>query len=98
MTLSEILRQAVGTFRAHKMRTLLTMWGIVWGILGLSFGRGAWIAREALPLPDFVRHPIVSPISIMVSILTLSRITVTAGMYLAQRAAEMTPLESLRYE
>src|SRR2546421_9864016 len=32
MTLSEILRQAFSTFRAHKMRTFLTMFGIVWGI------------------------------------------------------------------
>ena len=31
MTLSEILRQAVATFRAHKMRTFLTMFGLVWG-------------------------------------------------------------------
>jgi len=49
-------------------------------------------------LPDFVPHPIVSPISIMASILTLSLITVTAGVYPAQRAAEMTSVESLRYE
>jgi putative ABC transport system permease protein len=45
MSLLEILRQAFATFRAHKMRTFLTMFGIVWGIasvillvgLGLGF-------------------------------------------------------------
>src|SRR5260370_37729236 len=45
MTLLEILRQAFATFRAHQMRTFLTMFGIVWGIasvillvgLGLGF-------------------------------------------------------------
>src|SRR5438876_3417134 len=45
MTVLEILRQAFATFRAHKMRTFLTMFGIVWGIasvillvgLGLGF-------------------------------------------------------------
>ncbi len=44
MTLSEILRQAFSTFRAHKMRTFLTMFGIVWGIasviLLVGLGRG----------------------------------------------------------
>jgi putative ABC transport system permease protein len=51
-----------------------------------------------IPLPDFVPHPIVSPISIIASVLTLSIITLTAGMYPAQRAAEMAPVDSLRYE
>src|SRR5437588_9176898 len=44
MTLSEILRQAFSTFRAHKMRTFLTMFGIIWGIasviLLVGLGRG----------------------------------------------------------
>src|SRR3974390_3797111 len=44
MTLSEILRQAIATFRAHKMRTFLTMFGIVWGIASViilvGLGRG----------------------------------------------------------
>jgi putative ABC transport system permease protein len=49
-------------------------------------------------LPDFVPHPIISPISIVASVLTLSVITVTAGVYPAQRAAEMVPVDSLRFE
>jgi len=32
------------------------------------------------------------------SILTFSLMTATAGMYPSQRAADMTPVESLRYE
>ena len=44
MTLLEILRQALATFRAHKMRTFLTMFGIVWGIasviLLVGLGKG----------------------------------------------------------
>ena len=95
------VRKAVGATSADILRqffaesALLT---IVSGGTGLAFGLGACIALSGLPLPDFVPHPIVSPISVVLSILTLSLITVTAGMYPAQRAAEMAPVESLRYE
>jgi putative ABC transport system permease protein len=64
----------------------------------LILGVGICLGISSLPLPDFVPHPIVSPISIAASIATLSLITLTAGMYPAQRAAEMPPVESLRYE
>jgi putative ABC transport system permease protein len=95
------MRKAVGATSADILRqffaesALLT---VVSGGLGLAFGIGACIALGELPLPDFVPHPIISVISVVLSILTLSLITFTAGMYPAQRAAEMTPVESLRYE
>jgi putative ABC transport system permease protein len=94
-------RKAIGATRRDIVRQFFAesaMLTVVSGLLGLSFGLGTCIAMGALPLPDFVPHPIISPISIVVSILTLSLITVTAGVYPAQRAAEMTPVESLRYE
>ncbi len=44
MNLSDIFRQTFATFRAHKMRSFLTMFGIVWGIasviLLVGLGRG----------------------------------------------------------
>ena len=88
-TKRDILRQF---FAESAMLTLAS------GVLGFAFGMGTCVALQTLPLPDFVPHPVVSPISIIASILTLSLITVTAGMYPAQRAADMTPVESLRYE
>ena len=94
-------RKAMGATKRDILRQFFAesaMLTIVSGILGLSFGMGTCIAIKVIPLPDFVPHPIVSPISIVVSIVTLSLITVTAGMYPAQRAADMTPVESLRYE
>ena len=94
-------RKAMGATKREILRQFFAesaMLTVVSGILGLSFGVGLCVAMTVVPLPDFVPHPIVSPISIVASILTLSLITVTAGMYPAQRAAEMTPVESLRYE
>src|SRR2546430_6937902 len=44
MNVIEILRQTLESFRAHKMRMFLTMFGIVWGIasviLLVGLGRG----------------------------------------------------------
>jgi putative ABC transport system permease protein len=94
-------RKAIGATKRDIVRQFFAesaMLTIVSGVLGLTFGMGICIAMSIVPLPDFVPHPIVSPISIVASILTLSLITVTAGMYPAQRAADMTPVESLRYE
>jgi putative ABC transport system permease protein len=95
------VRKAIGATRQDILKqffaesALLT---VASGVLGLTFGLGACIALSSLPLPDFVPHPIISTISIVVSLVTLSVITLTAGMYPAQRAADMTPVESLRYE
>jgi len=94
-------RKAMGATKRDILRQFFAesaMLTVASGALGFTIGIGLCAAMQALPLPDFVPHPIVSPISIIVSILTLSLITVTAGMYPAQRAADMTPVESLRYE
>ena len=44
MNLRETLRQTFAAFRAHKMRSFLTMFGIVWGIASViilvGLGRG----------------------------------------------------------
>jgi putative ABC transport system permease protein len=94
-------RKALGATKRDILRQFFAesaMLTVASGVLGLSFGVGTCWAMGAVPLPDFVPHPIVSTLSIVASILTLSLITVTAGMYPAQRAAEMTPVESLRHE
>jgi putative ABC transport system permease protein len=95
------VRKALGAKRQDILRQFFAESAILTvlsGVLGLAFGIGLCLALAAVPLPDFVPHPIVSGASIVMSLLTLSLITVTAGMYPAQRAAEMTPVESLRFE
>jgi putative ABC transport system permease protein len=95
------VRKAIGATRQDILKQFFAESALLTaasGVLGLTFGLGACIALSSLPLPDFVPHPIISTISIAVSLVTLSVITLTAGMYPAQRAADMTPVESLRYE
>jgi putative ABC transport system permease protein len=95
------VRKALGATRRDILRQFFAESAVLTaasGLLGLTFGVVLCLGLSAVPLPDFVPHPIVSAASIVMSILTLSLITVTAGMYPAQRAAEMPPVESLRFE
>ena len=56
MNLLDILRQTLATLRAHKMRSFLTMFGIIWGIasvillvgLGLGFSKDQKKRMETL--------------------------------------------------
>lgn len=71
---------------------------VISGIIGLTLGVGICLIMQNVKLPDFIPAPAISTIAIVASITTLGLITVTAGMYPAQRAAQLTPVECLHYE
>jgi len=95
------VRKAMGATRRDILRQFFAESATltaVSGLLGFAAGLGACLGLSQLTLPDFIPHPRISPLSVVVSVLTLSLVTVTAGMYPARRAAEMEPVDSLRYE
>src|SRR5499433_2842903 len=50
MNVLDILRQTLSTFRAHKMRSFLTMFGIIWGIASViilvGLGKGFMVDQK----------------------------------------------------
>lgn len=68
------------------------------GVIGYGFGVGVCLLMANAPLPDFVPKPIISPAAVVTSLVTLSLVTVSAGMYPARRAAELEPVQCLHYE
>jgi putative ABC transport system permease protein len=95
------VRKAIGATRRDILRQFFAESAIITavsGAVGFLLGVGICVAMNKLPMPDFMPHPQISWIAIIGSLMTLSLITFTAGIYPASRAAEMDPIESLRYE
>ena len=95
------VRKALGAKATDIKRQFLVESAIITlvsGIAGLMLGIGTCLAMRLIPLPDFVPHPVISPIAIIASLTTLTLITLLAGTYPALRAAKLSPMECLRTE
>jgi putative ABC transport system permease protein len=95
------VRKALGATAIDIKRQFLVESAIITlvsGLGGLALGVGVCVAMRYVPLPDFVPHPVISPLAIAASLTTLAAITVFAGMYPALRAANLSPMECLRTE
>ncbi len=95
------VRKALGATAKDIGRQFLAEAAIlttVSGALGFISGVGICLIMALAPMPDFIPHPVISPLAIIGSLLTLSVITIAAGVYPANRAAGLTPVECLRSE
>lgn len=95
------IRKALGATTRDIQRQFLAesaVISLVSGTLGFVIGVGVCLMVRLVPLPDFVPHPVISPIAVGVSLAMLAVITLTAGTYPARRAADMSPMECLRTE
>jgi putative ABC transport system permease protein len=95
------VRKALGATAVDIKRQFLVESAIITlvsGIGGLICGVGTCLLLRFVPLPDFVPHPVVSPVAVFASLATLTAITLFAGTYPAMRAANLSPMECLRTE
>jgi putative ABC transport system permease protein len=93
------VRKALGATAIDIKRQFLVESAIITlvsGTVGLSLGVGVCLVMRLIPLPDFIPHPVISPVAIAASITTLTAITVLAGIYPALRASNLSPIECLR--
>lgn len=95
------VRKAIGATQADILRQFFAesvVLTLLSGVIGLLVGLGFCWLLTAIPRPEFVPAPLVTGYAILASLATLGLITMTAGMYPARRAAELTPTECLRSE
>jgi putative ABC transport system permease protein len=95
------VRKAIGATRRDILRQFFAESVVITalsGVVGLGVGVGICVLLGIAPKPEFIPTPVISPVAIIGSVATLGLITVLAGMYPARRAADMEPVDSLRYE
>jgi putative ABC transport system permease protein len=91
------LRMAVGARRRDILSQFLieaVTLCVLGGLIGLLIGGGA-----ALAMSSFGNWPIaLSPALVLVALLAAGLVGIFFGYYPARRAAQMNPIDALRYE
>jgi len=71
---------------------------VVSGAIGMSIALGLCALINLAPMPERFRGMILTPVDAAITVGALALIGVATAMYPARRAAELPPVEALRYE
>ena len=71
---------------------------MVSGVIGLACAWGASAAVGSLPLPPYVGGLPITRLTALIAFGTLVAVGIFSGVYPAQRASRLSPVEALRYE
>jgi putative ABC transport system permease protein len=95
------VRRALGATTGTIMRQFFLegfIITLVSGALGMAIALGLCALVNLAPLPPRFSGMILSPVAAVMTVLSLVLIGVLTSVYPARRAAELRPVDALRYE